>query len=100
MIIDAAAGGSLMNRSDAYNFIEEMTLNQVQWSTERVPSRTQVPDEFETDQITKLQAMVEALQIEVQQSKILDYENALTVDQFFSCAQCGGTDHLTINCVE
>jgi len=34
--IDAAAGGTLMSKSDdeAYNLIEEMALNDFQWSTE------------------------------------------------------------------
>jgi len=33
--IDAATGGTLMNRTEdeAYNLIEEMALNNFQWST-------------------------------------------------------------------
>jgi len=33
--IDAAAGGTLMSKreDEAYNLIEEMTLNNFQWST-------------------------------------------------------------------
>jgi Retrotransposon gag protein len=71
MTIDAATGGSLMNKmiGDAYNLIEEMTLNQVQWSTERETTKAHVSGRFETDQITKLQAMVEALQTENRQIK-------------------------------
>jgi len=35
--IDAAVGGALMNKTEdeAYNLIEEMTLNNFQWSTEQ-----------------------------------------------------------------
>jgi hypothetical protein len=57
MTIDAAVVGSLMNRKigDAYNLIKEMALNQVQWSTERGPTRAQVSGKFEIDQINKLQ---------------------------------------------
>jgi len=35
--IDTAAGGTLMNKTEdeAYNLIEEITLNNFQWSTER-----------------------------------------------------------------
>jgi len=35
--IDAAVGGILMNKTEdeAYNLIEEMTLNNYQWSNER-----------------------------------------------------------------
>jgi hypothetical protein len=71
MTIDAAAGGSLMNRriGDTYNLIEEMALNQVQWSTEREPTKAHVSSRFEIDQITKLQAMIEALQTENRQIK-------------------------------
>jgi hypothetical protein len=56
MTIYAATGESLMNRriGDAYNLIEEIALNQVQWSTERGPIRAQVFGRFEIDQITKL----------------------------------------------
>jgi Retrotransposon gag protein len=107
MTINVAAGESLMNRriGDAYNLIEEMTLNQVQWSTERGLTIAQVSGKFETDQITKLQAMVEALQIEnhqikteIHQNMRQDSANGLSVDQFFPCTTCGCNDHLTVNC--
>jgi len=34
--VDAAAGGTLMNKmeDEVFNLIEEMTLNNFQWSTE------------------------------------------------------------------
>ena len=44
-IIDAAAGDTLMNKTEyeAYNLIEEMTLNNFQWSSERTqPSGLEV----------------------------------------------------------
>jgi len=36
IMIDAAAGGTLMSKTEdeAYNLIEEMTLNNYQWSHE------------------------------------------------------------------
>jgi len=39
--IDAAAGGTLMNKTEdeAYNLIEEMTLNNFEWSTETSPTK-------------------------------------------------------------
>jgi hypothetical protein len=107
MTIDAAVVGSLMNRKigDAYNLIKEMALNQVQWSTERGPTRAQVSGKFEIDQINRLQAMVEALQTKNRQIKIENHQNmrqdlanTSSVDQFFSYATCGCTDHLTVNC--
>jgi hypothetical protein len=41
LIIDAAAGGNLMNMSarDAYKLIDEMALGQQQWSSVRGPVR-------------------------------------------------------------
>ena len=43
--IDAAVGGTLMNKmeDEAFNLIEKMALNNFQWSTEEVnPSRLEV----------------------------------------------------------
>jgi hypothetical protein len=92
MNIDAAAGGSLMNRSqtDAFNLIEEMALNQLQWSSERGTIRA--PGRYETDALTKLGAQMEAMQ------RKFDQMNVSAVSQFNPCAICGGTDHLPINC--
>jgi Retrotransposon gag protein len=105
MTIDVTTVGSLMNRriGDAYNLIEEMVLNQVQWSTERGNTRAQMSGKFETDQITKQQAMVEALQTknrqiktETHQNMRLESANVSSIDQLFLCVSCGCTDHLTL----
>jgi hypothetical protein len=63
-----------------------------------------MPGKFETYQIIKLQMMVKALQTKNRQIKTKirqnirqDSVNASSVDQFFSCATYGCTDHLTVN---
>jgi len=40
-MIDVATGGTLINEIEdkSYNLIEEMTLNNFQWSNERTPSK-------------------------------------------------------------
>ena len=48
--IDAVAGGTLINKTEdeAYNLIEEMALNNFQWSTER-GQRKRVGGKLEVD---------------------------------------------------
>ena len=60
--IDAVAAGTLMNKTEdeAYNLIEEMALNNFQWSTERdQPKR--VGDKLEVNALTFLSAKVDAM---------------------------------------
>ena len=51
--IDAVAGGTLMSKikDEAYNLIEEMTLNNFQWSAERAKPR-RVGGKLEVDVFT------------------------------------------------
>ena len=60
--IDAAAGGTLMNitEDEAYNLIEEMTLNNFQWSTERGQPKW-VGGKLEVDARTLLSTKVDAM---------------------------------------
>ena len=54
-MIDAAAGGMLMSKTEkkAYNLIEEMALNNYQWSNERgQPKR--VGGKYDIDALTLL----------------------------------------------
>ena len=92
MTLDAAAGGSLMSRSqnEAYNLIDEMALNQQQYSNER--STPRVAGRFETDFMTKVSAQMDSLQQQL--SKL----NVSAVTQSSPCSMSGGTDHLSINC--
>jgi len=60
--IDAAMGGTLMKKikDDAYNLIEEMTLNSYQWSNERSQPK-RVIGKLELDAISMLSAKVDAM---------------------------------------
>ena len=61
-MIDAAARGTLMSKTEeeAYNLIEEMALNNYQWSNERgQPKR--VGSKYEIDALTLLTAKMDAM---------------------------------------
>jgi len=60
--VDAAAGGTLISKTEdeAYNLIEEMTLNNFQWSTERGQPKW-VEGKLEVDALTLLSAKVDAM---------------------------------------
>jgi len=60
--IDVAARGTLMNKMEgkACNLIEEMTLNNFQWSTERGQPK-QVGGKLEVDVLTLLSTKVDAM---------------------------------------
>jgi hypothetical protein len=96
LIIDAAAGGNLMNMSarDAYKLIDEMALGQQQWSSVRGPVRG-ASGVIETDISTKLAAQLEAMQKRIDR---LTNQNVSAVHQSPPYAICGGGDHLAINC--
>ena len=60
--IDAEAGGTLMNKTEdeAYNLIEQMGLNNFQWSTQRGQPKW-VGGKLEVDALTFLSAKVDAI---------------------------------------
>jgi len=60
--IDAVAGCTLMNKSedDAYNLIEEMTLNNCQWSNKRSQPK-RVGGKSELDVISMLLTKVDVI---------------------------------------
>jgi len=60
--IDAAVGGTLMNdlEDEACNLIEEMTLNNFQWSSKRYQPKW-VGGKLEVDALTFLSAEVDAM---------------------------------------
>jgi len=60
--IDEPGGGTLMNKTEdkAYNLIEEIALNNYQWSNERIrPER--VGDKLELDAISMFFTKVDAM---------------------------------------
>jgi len=92
--IDAAAGGTHMNKreDEAYNLIEEMALNNFQWSTERGQPK-QVGGKLQVDALTLLSAKVDAM------TQRLDHMNVNVVNSGAPphCEICGSVDHLTLN---
>ena len=60
--INAAAGGTLMSKieDEAYNLIEEMALNNFQWSIDQTHPK-QVGGKLEVDAITLLSAKGDAM---------------------------------------
>ena len=60
-MIDGTAGGTLMSKTEeAYNLIEEMALNNYQWSSER-GQPTRVGGKYEIDALTFLTAKMDAM---------------------------------------
>ena len=91
--IDAVAGGTLMNKTEdeAYNLIEEMALNNYQWSTERgQPKR--VGGKLEVDALTLLSGKVDAM------TQRMDRMNVNVVNSSAPppCEMCGSVDHLSL----
>ena len=61
-MIDTAAGGTINNKTpeDAYEFIEEMSLNNYQWQVMRT-KLTKAAGIFNVDSVTMLSNQVEIL---------------------------------------
>jgi len=92
--INVGAGGTLMNKTEdeAYNLIEERTLNNFQWSTER-GQPNQIRGRLEVDTLTLLSAKVNAM---TQRLDCMDV-NAVNSSVSPPCEICGSVDHLTLN---
>ena len=81
-------------KEEAYNLIEEMALNNYQWSNERgQPKRA--GGKYDIDALTLLTAKMDAM---------IQKLNKLNVNALNSCApspccdRCGSLDHVTENC--
>jgi len=61
-MIDTAMGGTLMNKTEdeAYNLIEQMALNNCQWSNERAPS-WKARGKFDVDALTLLTTKMDTM---------------------------------------
>ena len=93
--IDAAARGTLMNKTEdeAYNLIEEMSLNNFQWSTEQgQPKR--VGGKHEVDVFTLLSAKVDAMTQRLDRMNV----NAMNSSAPSPCEIYGSIEHVTLNC--
>jgi len=93
--IDATAEGTLMTKTEdeAYNLIEEMTLNNFQWSTERAQPR-RVGGKLEIDAITLLSAKVDTMTKRLDQMNV----NAVSSSAASPCEICGSIEHMSLNC--
>ena len=93
--IDAVTRGTLMNKTEdkAYNLIEEMALNNFQWSTE-CGQLKRVGGKLEVDAHILLSTKVHAM------TQRLDHINVNTVKSSAHplCEICGSIEHATLKC--
>ena len=84
-----------MNKTEdeAYNLIEEMALNNFQWSYERTQPK-QVGGKLELDAIFVLSSKVDVMS---QNLVCLNINSASSSTPSLSCDICGSVDHLTMH---
>ena len=94
--IDVAAGGTLINEieDEAYNLIEEMTLNNFQWSSEKTQPKW-VGGKMELDAISMLSSKVNAMS---QKLERLNVNSVSSSTPSPSCDICGLVEHLIVYC--
>jgi len=95
-MIDTVARDTLMSKTEdeAYNLIEEMTLNNYQWSNERGQPKG-VRSKFDVDALTLLTVKMDAM------TQKLDRLNVNVVNSCapsLTCDRCGSHHHVTENC--
>ena len=78
---------------EAYNLIEEMELNNFQWSTERVRHR-RVGGKLEVDAFTLLSTKADAMTKGLDQMNV----NAVNSSAPSPCEICGSIEHISLNC--
>ncbi|XP_078169258.1 uncharacterized protein LOC144563653 [Carex rostrata] len=95
-MLDAAAGGSLMNKGavDGYKLVDDMALNQSQWHNPRETPIIMQRGMKEVNSNQTLAAEIAALNRKIDQLSVNSVNNSSPL----SCSICGGTDHLAINC--
>jgi len=94
--IDAAAGGTFMNKTEdeAYNLIEEIALNNYQWSNQRSQPK-RVGGKLELNSISMRSTKVDAMS---QKLERLNVNSISTSTYSLSCEICGSVYQLTVNC--
>ncbi|XP_078167155.1 uncharacterized protein LOC144561923 [Carex rostrata] len=95
-MLDAAAGGSLMNKGavDGYKLVHDMALNQSQWHNPRETPIILQRRMKEVNSNQTLAAEIAVLNRKIDQLSLNSVNNSFPLP----CSICGGTDHLTINC--
>ena len=93
-MLDAAAGGSLLNKGTdpGLKIIDDMAVNQSQWHTLRGQNAKQV-GVLDLDTYSKLSADLSLLN-----KKVDKLSNANSVSSNPSCNNCNATDHWTAEC--
>ena len=77
----------------AYNLIEEMMLNNFQWSSERAQPR-QVGGKLKVDAFTLLSSEVDAMTKRLDQLNV----NAENSSVLSPCEICGSIEHISLHC--
>ena len=92
--IDAVPGGTLMNKTEdeAYTLIEEMSLNNFQWSTEWGQLK-RVGGKLKVDALTSFSAKVDAMTQRLDRMNI----NAVNFSTHSPYEICGSIEHVTLN---
>ena len=92
--IDATARETLMNKieDETYNLIEEMALNNFQWSTKRGQAK-RFGGKLEVDALTLLSAKVDTMTQSLDRINV----NAVNSSAPSPCEICGSTEHVTLN---
>ena len=80
-------------KDEAYNLIEEMALNNFQWSTERGQPKW-VGGKLEVDALTLLFAKIDAMTQKLDRMN----GNAINSSALPPCEICGSIKHVTLNC--
>ncbi|XP_078169978.1 uncharacterized protein LOC144564267 [Carex rostrata] len=95
-MLDAAAGGSLMNKGavDGYKLVDDMALNQSQWHNPRETPIILQRGMKEVNSNPNLAAEIAALNRKIDQMSVNSVNNYSPLP----CSICGGTDYLAINC--
>ncbi|KAK5777042.1 hypothetical protein PVK06_045007 [Gossypium arboreum] len=85
-MVDAAAGGTINNKTpkDAYEFINEMSLNNYQWKV-MMTKPTKTAGIYNVDSVTMLSNQVELLN-----KKIDGFLNSSQVHPIMQCKANGG----------
>ncbi|XP_078155508.1 uncharacterized protein LOC144551425 [Carex rostrata] len=93
--LNSAAGGDMsrMDPAQAMAMIEDMAINQREWTAERGGRAQTTPGILKVDEVTALRAQVEALQHQMAQ-----VQNAKSVTKKAPCGICGEATHITAEC--
>ena len=79
-------------KDGGYNLIEDMALNNFQWSYERAQPK-RIGGKLELDAISVLSSKVDAMSQKLEGSNV----NSVSTPSP-SCDICGSVDHLTVHC--